>query len=274
MSASQVRRPIPADVEALDAIGILQTSFEAIGRDRLAIASSFGAEDVVLIDLLASLEPRPRVFTLDTGRLPQETYDLMDQVRRRYGIDVEVYFPERRRVEAMVRAKGLNLFYESTENRIAVLPRPQGRAARARARDGRRLGHGPSPRPDRDPCRDAEDRARSSSTAGSGRSLRSPTGAATGSGRTSASTTCRTTRSTIAATRRSAARRAPGRSSPARTSAPGAGGGSGRRSASAGSTSTRAPGGWSGLAPAAGPPARSTANRASGDSGDGGARRS
>ena len=70
-------RSTPRDVLAL--------ALRSLGRDRLAIASSFGAEDVVLIDLLASLEPRPRVFTLDTGRLPQETYDLMDQVRRRYG---------------------------------------------------------------------------------------------------------------------------------------------------------------------------------------------
>jgi phosphoadenosine phosphosulfate reductase len=111
--------PIPAEAEALDALEVLTYSLDALGRDRLAIASSFGAEDVVLIDLLASLESRPRVFTLDTGRLPQETYDLMDQVRRRYAIDLEVFFPEAERVEEMVRSKGLNLFYESTDNRIS-----------------------------------------------------------------------------------------------------------------------------------------------------------
>src|SRR5258706_11267283 len=106
-------------VESLGARDVLAHALAAIGRDRLAIASSFGAEDVVLIDLLASLEPRPRVFTLDTGRLPQETYDLMDQVRRRYGIEIEVFFPNAERVETMVRTKGLNLFYESIENRSA-----------------------------------------------------------------------------------------------------------------------------------------------------------
>jgi phosphoadenosine phosphosulfate reductase len=109
----------PAAAEALGAREVLALALDTLGRDRLAIASSFGAVDVVLIDLLASLEPRPRVFTLDTGRLPQETYDLMDQVRRRYAIDVEVFFPEADRVEEMVRSKGLNLFYESTENRIS-----------------------------------------------------------------------------------------------------------------------------------------------------------
>jgi phosphoadenosine phosphosulfate reductase len=109
----------PAVAESLEARDILAYALRALGRDRLAIASSFGAEDVVLIDLLASLEPRPRVFTLDTGRLPQETYDLMDQVGRRYGIEVEVYFPQAEPVEAMVREKGLNLFYESIENRTS-----------------------------------------------------------------------------------------------------------------------------------------------------------
>jgi phosphoadenosine phosphosulfate reductase len=106
-------------VESLDAEETLAFALRSLGRDRLAIASSFGAEDVVLIVLLATLEPRPRVFTLDSGRLPQETYDLMDQVRRRYSIEVEVYFPQAERVEEMVRLKGLNLFYESTENRIS-----------------------------------------------------------------------------------------------------------------------------------------------------------
>ena len=86
----------PGLVESLDAPEVLATALRSLGRDRLAIASSFGAEDVVLIDLLVSLEPRPRVFTLDTGRLPQETYDLIDQVRRRYAIEVEVYSPSRR----------------------------------------------------------------------------------------------------------------------------------------------------------------------------------
>ena len=109
----------PAAVESLDAREVLALALRSLGRDRLAIASSFGAEDVVLIDMLVSLEPRPRVFTLDTGRLPQETYDLMDQVRRRYGVEIEVYFPQAEAVEAMVRSKGLNLFYESIENRTS-----------------------------------------------------------------------------------------------------------------------------------------------------------
>jgi phosphoadenosine phosphosulfate reductase len=58
-----------------------------------------------------------RVFTLDTGRLNQETYELIDQVRGRYKVDVEVMFPDSAAVEKMVREKGINLFYHSIENR-------------------------------------------------------------------------------------------------------------------------------------------------------------
>jgi len=58
-------------VESLGARDVLAHALATFGRDRLAIASSFGAEDVVLIDLLASLEPQPRIFTLDTGGCPR-----------------------------------------------------------------------------------------------------------------------------------------------------------------------------------------------------------
>jgi phosphoadenosine phosphosulfate reductase len=111
--------PVPAadDVEPLDARAVLELAIRALGADRIALASSFGAEDMVILDLLAGLIERPRVFTLDTGRLPQETYDLMDATRRRYRVEVEVVFPQREAVEAMVRERGLNLFYGSLEAR-------------------------------------------------------------------------------------------------------------------------------------------------------------
>lgn len=113
------RPAIPLGYQAADAIDVLRVSLDALGRERLALASSFGAEDMVITDMLCSLEPRPRIFTLDTGRLPQETYDLMDATRRRYGVAIEVYLPQAERVEEMVRERGLNLFYESVENRLA-----------------------------------------------------------------------------------------------------------------------------------------------------------
>jgi phosphoadenosine phosphosulfate reductase len=83
----------------------------------VALASSFGAEDVVLIDMLTKINPEARIFTLDTGRLNQETYDIMDNLRSKYKIKFEVMFPNQNDVEAMVREHGMNLFYRSQANR-------------------------------------------------------------------------------------------------------------------------------------------------------------
>jgi phosphoadenosine phosphosulfate reductase len=84
---------------------------------RVSFASSFGAEDVVVIDMLVKIDPDARIFTLDTGRLNQETYDLIDDVRRKYKIKVEITFPGQDDVEEMVRTHGMNLFYRGMENR-------------------------------------------------------------------------------------------------------------------------------------------------------------
>ena len=81
------------------------------------MASSFGAEDVVVIDMMMKINPNARIFTLDTGRLNQETYDVMDEIRKKYDINIEVMFPDQNEVEQMVRVNGLNLFYNSTGNR-------------------------------------------------------------------------------------------------------------------------------------------------------------
>lgn len=84
---------------------------------RIALAASFGAEDMVLIDMLMRVNPAARVFTLDTGRLPYETYSLMEAIRQRYGLRVEVHFPRAEAVEAMVHEHGVDLFYRSIELR-------------------------------------------------------------------------------------------------------------------------------------------------------------
>lgn len=83
----------------------------------VAFASSFGAEDVVVIDMLMKINPKARIFTLDTGRLNQETYDVMDEIRNRYSINIEVMFPDQNEVEQMVQVNGMNLFYQSIGNR-------------------------------------------------------------------------------------------------------------------------------------------------------------
>jgi phosophoadenylyl-sulfate reductase (thioredoxin)/thioredoxin-dependent adenylylsulfate APS reductase len=104
------------DFESKTAEELVRWTFQEHG-ERASISCSFGAEDVVLVDMAYKQGVKFRVFTLDTGRLPQETYDVMEEVRRKYGINVEVYFPDRERVEEMVRRFGPNLFYRGVELR-------------------------------------------------------------------------------------------------------------------------------------------------------------
>src|SRR5690348_6365705 len=77
------------------------------------LASSLGAEDMVLLDLIAELAVPIGVFTLDTGRLPQETHDLLQMARARYRLPIAVYVPESGDVEHYVVAHGPNGFYDS-----------------------------------------------------------------------------------------------------------------------------------------------------------------
>ena len=84
---------------------------------RIAMASSFGAEDVVVIDMIMKINTKARIFTLDTGRLNQETYDVMDEIRQKYNMNIEVMFPDQNETEQMVRVNGMNLFYHSIGNR-------------------------------------------------------------------------------------------------------------------------------------------------------------
>ena len=83
----------------------------------ITLASSFGAEDVALIDMAVKIEPKVRIFTLDTGRLNEETYEVMDKIRRQYGVSIESYFPDTKKVESLEREKGFYSFRESIDNR-------------------------------------------------------------------------------------------------------------------------------------------------------------
>ena len=85
--------------------------------DEFAIATSFQKEGMAIVDMAWRLEPRVRVFTLDTCRLPDETYRMVETVRERYGIAVEMVRPDAEEVGAIVRERGADLFYESVENR-------------------------------------------------------------------------------------------------------------------------------------------------------------
>ena len=91
----------------------------ALGNyEKISLASSFGAEDVALIDMIAKIKPDADVFTLDTGRLNAETYEVIAKVQQKYPqLQLRIMFPQAEDVEQMVSAKGINLFYDSVENR-------------------------------------------------------------------------------------------------------------------------------------------------------------
>lgn len=107
---------IAREMEEKSAEEVLRWAIDTF-HPRIAFASSFGAEDVVIIDMLIKIRKDARIFTLDTGRLNQETYDVMDAIRDRYNVSIEVYFPDAKEVEEMVRKHGMNLFYHSVELR-------------------------------------------------------------------------------------------------------------------------------------------------------------
>ncbi len=128
ISDTQSQRKIQEELRGKSPDEIITWALKNYGN-RVALASSYGAEDVVLTDMLvkvtADLKKRgelpenfsPKIFTLDTGRLPQETYDVMDEISKKYGITPEVYFPEAASVENMVMEHGFNLFYKSPDLR-------------------------------------------------------------------------------------------------------------------------------------------------------------
>ncbi|QPJ66852.1 MAG: phosphoadenylyl-sulfate reductase [Candidatus Nitrohelix vancouverensis] len=95
---------------------ILQWTIKTFDK-KAGLASSFGMEDMVLLDMLSRLEGDITVFTLDTGRLPEETYEIMDRARNKYKINIEVFFPEQKATEQLVREKGFYSFRESVDNR-------------------------------------------------------------------------------------------------------------------------------------------------------------
>jgi phosphoadenosine phosphosulfate reductase len=86
-------------------------------HSKTILSSSMGGEDQLLTHIIATEKIPVTIMTLDTGRLFAETYSLIDRTREKYGVIIHVYFPDAARVEAMVDSKGVNLFYESLENR-------------------------------------------------------------------------------------------------------------------------------------------------------------
>ncbi|AXH16265.1 phosphoadenylyl-sulfate reductase [Malaciobacter mytili LMG 24559] len=86
-------------------------------KEKIALASSLGAEDQVLTDMIFKTDRTARVFTLDTGRLNPETYDVMDATNLKYSVKLEVFFPKLQEVQNLYATQGVNGHYESIENR-------------------------------------------------------------------------------------------------------------------------------------------------------------
>lgn len=94
----------------------LELLLKEFGED-VWFSTSLGIEDQVLLDLLVKTKLPFTVFTLDTGRLFYETYNLLEKTERVYNLKIQTYFPNFEQVQKMVNEKGINLFYESVENR-------------------------------------------------------------------------------------------------------------------------------------------------------------
>src|SRR5690606_26179463 len=84
---------------------------------KVVFSTSLGQEDQVITEIIAKNDLDVTVFTLDTGRLFYETYDLLARTIFKYRLDIKTYYPNTHAVEEFVRSKGINSFYESPENR-------------------------------------------------------------------------------------------------------------------------------------------------------------
>ncbi len=99
------------------AFDIIHWCYANFPAEKIMFSNSFGAEDMALHHILVSSIKNPRIFTLDTGRMFQETYDVWEDAVEKYGVPVETYFPKPEGVAELVQAPGPNLFYKSIENR-------------------------------------------------------------------------------------------------------------------------------------------------------------
>lgn len=109
-------------IAALDArVAQARTLLTEIARDfsPAVFASSLGAEDMVLTDLILRDKLKIEIFSLDTGRLPHETYELMAAVQKHYDFKIRLYYPRHEALEAWTHENGINAFYNSVELRKA-----------------------------------------------------------------------------------------------------------------------------------------------------------
>lgn len=105
------------DTKVQATLAILRDAVRDHGK--VVYSSSLGAESMVLTDLIWKHVPEIEIFTLDTGRLPEETYNLIERLERRYNRRIKVYYPDPSALEAVVARNGINGFYNGVPERIA-----------------------------------------------------------------------------------------------------------------------------------------------------------
>jgi len=110
---AEISEKLAAKVEAVKAV----LATVVADYDSATLASSYGYEDMVLMDLICKFAPEIEIFTLDTGRLPKETYDVMQEAKAHYNREVKVYFPDATDVEEYITVQGPNAFYDSVDLR-------------------------------------------------------------------------------------------------------------------------------------------------------------
>jgi phosphoadenosine phosphosulfate reductase len=97
---------------------VLEWAINRFRRERFAVCTSFQSDGMAILDMAWKIDPKVRVFTVDTGRMPAETYDLMEKVRDKYGIQIEVYYPDAEELQEYVRLYGINAFYKAVPLRL------------------------------------------------------------------------------------------------------------------------------------------------------------
>ena len=115
MSFSEFQR-LKEQYATLNTSELLGTFLKQFGQ-RMVMASSLSVEDQVLTHLILQADAKARIFVLDTGRLHQETYDVIAESMKRYGFQYEIYAPNTQSLEETVSRYGPNFFYESVDNR-------------------------------------------------------------------------------------------------------------------------------------------------------------
>ena len=123
MSATELLDDLEAgelsvEFEGEEPEAVLEWGIERFG-DRLAISTAFQEGDVALIDMAYRIDPSIKLFSIDTGRLPTETFELIETLRERYpGLQLTLLSPDATQLQRLVDRHGPNLFYRSIEQRL------------------------------------------------------------------------------------------------------------------------------------------------------------